>query len=271
MEEGKHRMKTILVDSEVKALSVFEEYAQDIPEVELMGKFTDGMEAVFFAKEHPVDLAVMDIEMQGVDGISVGKLLKMIYPDILLIYITYYEKYAFDAFRLHAAAYMLKPYTKEQLLYEIETAQLLSRRKKRGIFVKTFGHFDVFVDGRPIMFRSAKAKEMLAFLVDRQGGTVNTDQIICALWENRPNDEATQNLCSKVCRTLRNELREYGAEKILISNRSVKRVDTEKFTCDLYDLLEDDEKAKKKFVGDYMLDYSWAEERMGLLSKFLPE
>ena len=262
-------MKTILVDNEMGAINTFMSYVKDIPEVELMGKFTDGMEAAIFAKENPVDLAVMDVEMKGVDGISLGKLLKLLYPDILLIYITYYENYAMDAFRLHAAAYILKPYTREDLCYEIETAKLLSRRNKKGIFIKTFGHFDVFVDGKPIMFRSGKAKELLALLVDRQGGTVNTDQIICTLWENRPNDEATQNLCSKMCRALKNELKEYGAENILVSNRGLKRVDTEKFSCDLYDLLEDDVKAKKRFVGDYMLDYSWAEERMGLLNKYL--
>jgi Response regulator containing CheY-like receiver and SARP domains len=262
-------MKTIMVDNEVKAIKIFETYAKDMPDVELMGEFTDGMEAAVFVKEHPVDLAVLDVEMEGVDGISLGKMLKLLYPDILLIYITGHEDYAMDAFRLHAAAYLLKPYTRDQLYYEIETAKLLSRRVRKGIFVKTFGHFDVFVNGRPIMFRSGKAKELMAFLVDRQGGTVNTDQIICALWENRPNDEATQNLCSKVCKALGNELRENGAEKVLVSKRGVKRVDTERFSCDLYDLLADDEKAKKNFVGDYMLDYSWAEERMGLLSKYL--
>ena len=38
------------------------------------------------------------------------------------------------------------------------------------IFIRTFGYFDVFVDGVPILFRSEKAKELLALLVDRRGG-----------------------------------------------------------------------------------------------------
>ena len=36
------------------------------------------------------------------------------------------------------------------------------------------------------MFKSAKAKELLALLIDRQGGTVTTDQVIGTLWEDRP-------------------------------------------------------------------------------------
>lgn len=174
-----------------------------------------------------------------------------------------------DAIRLHAAGYLLKPYTQEELEYAIESARLLSRRSKKRIFIKTFGHFDVFVDGEQIMFRSGKAKEMLALLVDRQGGTVNTDQIIGTLWENRPNDEATQNLCSKVARNLAKELKENGVENLLIATRGIRRVNTEIFDCDLYDLLNGDLHAKKEFSGEYMLEYSWAENRMGQLLKYL--
>ena len=154
-------------------------------------------------------------------------------------------------------------------MYSLETAKLLlgrGKRKKR-VFIKTFGHFDVFVDKKPIMFRSGKAKELLAFLVDRQGGTVSTDQVICALWEERPNDEATQNLCSKVSKNLCKELEMYGVQEIFIASRGIRRVDTELFDCDLYALLAGEEKAKRQFVGEYMLDYSWAEERMGQLNK----
>lgn len=262
-------MKTIVVDDEVRAMKVFEAYGKEIPEIELLGSFTDGQEAVNFVSENHVELAVLDVEMGGIDGIELGKRLREINPDILLIYITGYENYAMEAIRLHAAAYLLKPYTKDQLYYEIETAKLLSGRRKKRIYVKTFGHFDVFVDSKPIMFRSAKAKELLALLVDRQGGTVNTDQIIGTLWEDRPNDEATQNLCSKVSRALYNELEEHNAQEMLVRNRGLKRVNTELFSCDLYDLLAEDEQAKKQFVGDYMLEYSWAEERMARLSRYL--
>lgn len=51
------------------------------------------------------------------------------------------------------------------------------------IFIRTFGYFDVFVNGSPILFRSEKAKELLALLVDRRGGYVSSSEAISILWK----------------------------------------------------------------------------------------
>ena len=264
-------MKTVLVGRDLEEMEALQERVQNLPGIQLTGMFDDAQKALYFAKEHNIELAVLDTDITGMDGICLGKCLLSKNPDILLLFISDSEVYAMDAIRLHAAAYLLKPFSQEELMYALETARLLSKRVKKRVFVKTFGHFDVFVDNKPIMFRSGKAKELLAFLVDRQGGTVSTDQVICALWEERPNDEATQNLCSKVSKNLSRELDKYGVQELFITNRGIRRVDTELFDCDLYGLLEGEEQARKQFVGDYMLDYSWAEERMGQLNKFVLE
>ncbi|HBI62950.1 MAG TPA: hypothetical protein DDY31_17390 [Lachnospiraceae bacterium] len=257
-------MKTILVGGN---LEVFQENVQNLPEIQITGLFHNAQDALRFAQNNEIELAVLDVKVAGMDGICLGGCLRDKHPDILLLFISDSELYAMDAIRLHAVGYLLKPYTQDEVMYALETAKLLSKRGKKRVFIKTFGHFDVFVDNKPIMFRSGKAKELLAFLVDRQGGTVSTDQVICALWEERPNDEATQNLCSKVSKNLSRELEGYGVREIFVTNRGIRRVDTELFDCDLYDLLAGKSQAKMQFVGDYMLDYSWAEERMGQLNK----
>ena len=68
---------------------------------------------------------------------------------------------------------------------------------------------------------------------------------------------------------LEKELKENNIEHILVSARGIKRVNTSEFRCDFYDLVDGDEKAAEKFFGEYMLEYSWAEERMALLSKYI--
>lgn len=141
--------------------------------------------------------------------------------------------------------------------------------QKKRIFARTFGNFDLFIDGKAMIFKSAKAKELLAYLVDRQGGTVNTGQIIATLWEHRPNDEATQNLCSKISKTLQAELNAQGAGEILVQSRGVKRLDIEKFECDLYQLLNGDPGISQKYLGEYMSEYAWAEYRNAVLQKYL--
>ncbi len=262
-------MKTILVDDEVHALEIFKYEAENICEIEIIGTFCSGREALEFAEHNEVELAVLDIQIGDMDGIALGNRLKKIHPNIMVIYITAHEDYAMEAHKLHAAAYLTKPYSEGDLRYAVESARLLSKRRRKRIFARTFGHFDLFVDGRPIMFKSSKAKELLALLIDRRGGTVTSEQIISVLWEERPNDEATQSLCSKIGKTLQNELKAHQAEQILVTNRGIRRVDTEQFDCDLYDLLDGDRKASEQFIGEYMLEYSWAEGRMALLDKYI--
>lgn len=262
-------MRTIIVDDEESAVKVFMHEAAEIPELEIDGIFKSGREALSYIEDNDVDLAILDINLNDMDGIMLGNEFRKRIPDIMLIYITGFEEYALAAIKLHAAAYITKPYDSEELRYAVESARLLSKRKDKRIYARTFGHFDLFVDDKPIMFKSAKAKELLALLIDRRGGTVTTDQIICALWEDRPNDVATQNLCSKVGKTLERELKHHGVEEILVSSRGVRRVDTEKFNCDLYNLLDGEAKNDEQFIGEYMLDYSWAESRMALLEKYI--
>lgn len=174
-------MRTIVVDDEKMALVAFMEEAKNIKELDIAGVFDNAKEAVEFIKDNDVELAILDVKMKGIDGINLGSIFRDINPDIMLIYITGYEKYAYEAIKLHAAAYLVKPFSSEQLEYAVESARLLSKRRKSRIYVRTFGHFDIFVNENPVMFKSNKAKELLALLVDRRGGTVTTDQIIGTL------------------------------------------------------------------------------------------
>lgn len=262
-------MKMIIVDNDQIAVDIFAYESKEIEDLEIVGTFENGVDAYTYVQEHPVDLAVLDIQMEGMDGLSLGVLLKRESPDLKLIYITSSDEHARDAVRLHADGYLTKPYSRGELTFCIETARQKMTKSIPQVFAKTFGHFDLYVDGQPIMFRSAKAKELLALLIDREGGTVNSDQIIGTLWEDRPNDESTQNLCSKIVRTLKKELSNYQIEELLITKRGIRRIDKDKLECDLYQLLSGDERAAEQYMGEYMVDYSWAESRMASLEKFL--
>lgn len=260
-------MKTILVNNEAEEIQRFVEEVRGIPELEVLRIFQGASQALDYVESHLVDLAIIDVDQM--DGVHLGLELQKINPEILLIFMIGDGKNALKAMSLHAVAYLTKTYQKEDLQYAAETARLLSRRRRKRIFARTFGYFDLFVDGKPIMFKSAKAKELLAFLIDRRGGIVTTDQMINALWEDRPNDEATQNLCSKLVRTLQKELKAYGADDMLIVARGNRRVDTELFECDLYDMLDGSWRVRQQYMGEYLLDYSWSESRTALLDRYL--
>lgn len=262
-------MKTILVDDETKVIQSLEHIIAGIGYIEVVKTFSGSEEAAEYLRCFSVDLVIMDMKMNGGEGVSLCRRFREIRPELQFIFITQQPSYDTELLQLGAAGYLRKECKQEELRYAVESARLLSKRRKKRIYVKTFGHFDVFVDGKPIRFHSSKAKELLALLVDRQGGTVNTDQAIGALWEDRPNDGSTQNLCSKVVRGLAKELEAYRAGEMLVNSRGVRWVDTEVFACDLYEFFDGNEEVRKQYNGEYMLDYSWAEDRLALLEKYV--
>lgn len=262
-------MKAIILDDDAADIQRLLYEAQNLPELDVRGTFQDAVSALDYVCRNEIELAVLGMDMEEMDGIVLGRELRKRREDILLIYISGYGDCPADVLRLHPAAFLVKPYTGQELQYAVETAYLLSKRKRKRIFARTFGHFDVFVDGKPIMFKSAKAKELLAFLIDRRGGTVTTDQMISVLWEDRPNDESTQNLCSKLVRTLQQELKAVHAEEMLVVARGNRCVDTDTFQCDLYDLLDGSQKVREQYIGEYLVDYSWSENQTALLDRFL--
>lgn len=262
-------MKAIVVDNEEVAVGLGKFTVCNVRGLDIVEIFNDGEAALRYIENNGIDLVILDVNMQRVNSVNLGSEIKRMKPDIALVCITEGPAFPMDAINLRAAAYIPKPCTPESLGYAVDMALLLSNRRKKKIFARTFGYFDVFVSGKPIMFKSAKAKELLALLVDRQGGTVTNDQIIATLWEDRPNDVSTQNLCSKICKSLENELRDNGAGDILMSSRGVKCLDTEKFECDLYMMLDGDRKTADRYIGEYMMEYSWAESKAALLDKYL--
>lgn len=152
------------------------------PEAEVFS-YTWPDDALKSAKSNPMDVAFLDIQMGGMTGLELAVQLKKAKPDIHIIFVTGYAQYALDAFTMHATGYLLKPVTEEAVSREL-TFVYNSRPSEKRIQVKTFGGFDVYADGQPVRFRRAKAKELLAYLVDRRGSSVTTGEAYAALFED---------------------------------------------------------------------------------------
>lgn len=140
----------------------------------------------------------------------------------------------------------------------ISPVAAISMQDKR-VYIRTFGYFDIFVDGEAILIQHAKAKELLALLVDRRGGFVTAREIISYLWESENANKVTLSRCRKTFMRLRETLKDYGIEDILESNNGSRRIRTEKVDCDLYNYLSGAKEYSHLYKGSYMLNYSWGE------------
>lgn len=253
-------MKVMIVDDEYMAAEELHDICVSHRLVTDAVVFNNPSDAlIYIAQNEDVDLAFLDIEMPVMTGLELARRINSIKTHTKIVFITGFKEYAYDAFRVNAIGYVLKPYSDEMVFREIEKANAISGfTTQKDITIKTFGYFDVFVNGKPVFFSSAKAKEFLAFLVERQGGSVSTEQAIVALWPNREYDESVQSLFRKVLKSLRTALADAGISDIFIDVRNQRSVDTAKFTCDLYSFLENPRENVDTFRGEYMEGYAFA-------------
>ncbi len=112
-------MKAVLVDDEKTGLDYLTKLCENIPELTDIKGFTKSRSALDWCTKNPVDIAMLDINMPDINGINLVKKLREMKPDIKIIFVTAYEKYAIDAFDVHADGYLLKPVNQETLTREV--------------------------------------------------------------------------------------------------------------------------------------------------------
>ena len=103
-------MKTILVDDMILDLQLFELKCADMPDFEIVGKFTDPLAAIAFAESNVVDFAVLDIDMPGMNGMELARRLREIRSDIIIVFATAHPKFAVDALKMKADYVVFKPF-----------------------------------------------------------------------------------------------------------------------------------------------------------------
>lgn len=271
-------MKVIYVDDERNAHVNFEYDLTDRVEVESLNCFLSRDAAMEYAKDNPIDCAFLDVNLGGgVTGIQLAKELKAIHPGLEVVFVTAYDHYARDSYRVGGRAYLTKPYTPDEI---DETLQMMKKlvdahkneaeiaqRPMNRVVMKTFGNFDLLVDGKPIAFKNAKAKELLAFLVHQRGGTVNSAQVFLALWEYQEYGATTSTYVRRTARALRDELEGLGIVDVFVNKRNCYSVDVTRFLCDYYQLMEGDKHQASHYNGEYMSQYAWGETTIPLIDR----
>lgn len=252
-------MKVICVDDEPLAVEYTLSQCARLNEINEARGFTDAKQALDWLRGHPADAALLDINMPEIDGITLAARIKELHPQTAILFLTAYREYAFDAYAVHPAGYLLKPVPLETLAEELRYVRGEKPVSSPAhIRIKTFGSFDVYVDGRPVSFRLAKSKELLAYLVDKQGSGVSRAELFAAVWEDRLYDRKQQKQFDVYIRSLRETLREYGISEIMEMEKGILRVRPDTFLCDAYLFYSGDSDTINAYRGEYMSSYSWA-------------
>ncbi len=211
-------MIAICVDADGPSLQTALSLCRRVPLLREAHGFARPEEALSYTEGHPVDLAVLETVLPGMSGPELARRILRRQPDCALLFLTNDPGHALEAFDVHASGYLLKPAPPDRFAAEAALALSRSRPDRPPLFpvrVQTFGQFGVFAAGQAVVFRRAKAKELLAFLVDRRGGSVTRAEAFAVLWEEVPYDRGVQKQLGVVIRTLRQSLAAYGILPIL--------------------------------------------------------
>lgn len=250
-------MTVICVDDERLLAEHVARLCKELPGVEEAWPFSQPARALEWLECHEADLALLDIDMPGMDGMEMASIIKQRWPKTAVIFLTGYSRYAVDAFRLRVSGYLLKPVDPAQLAEEVKYATA-GQKQHAHVEARTFGNFELLVDGKPVPFKQAKCKELLAYLIDRRGSGVSRAEAFAILWEDRPYDRPMQKQFDVIIRSLRDSLREAGAEYIFEMKSGMMRIVPEKISCDLFRFCSGDVSAFNEYAGEYMNGYAWA-------------
>ena len=264
---GEIFLKTILVDDMLLDLRLFELKCADMPDFEIVGKFTDPTQAVDYVREHDVDFALLDIDMPGMDGIELAKRLRQLRSDIIIVFATAHPRFAVEALKMKADYIIFKPFDQEDIEDVLERAKLFRRRQKKRIYFHTFGAFDMQVDKKPVRFRSARAKELMALCVFRNGHPVSIHEIVESLWGEDAAAAPEKTGYRRVIKDLTDTLADCGAEDLLVRERGSLYVQMDLADSDYQRFMKGSIEACCQFQGEFMSQYSWAESAIYALQE----
>lgn len=218
-------------------------------------------EALAVCAAQKIDIAFLDIDMPGKNGITLASELKEKYPGVNIVMATAYEEYALDALRLFVSAYILKPVLDEDVraaLLHLRNPVPEKDQTPARLRVHCFGGFEAYVGDKPLRFSRTKAKEMLAYLVCLRGAFATNGEICLALFEDSGNAQNNLSYLRKIAASLKDALDEHGLGNVLMHRRSAYAIDITLVDCDYWNYLDGAEDGL--YFGEFMNQYSWAEK-----------
>ncbi|TLX49414.1 DNA-binding response regulator [Pseudoalteromonas ruthenica] len=142
-------IKTLIVDDESLARKGLAIRLADIECIELVQQCAQGQEAVGICRSEPIDLVFLDIQMPGMNGFEVADALAQL-PDSqqpLVVFVTAFDRYAVQAFEVHALDYVLKPVDDNRLKQAVEKVQSHLKTQQDNTHKKKLASFVAGITG----------------------------------------------------------------------------------------------------------------------------
>lgn len=266
-------IRAIIVDDEKASTDFLKELLIGSGRIEVKGCFDKPQEALEFITKNKIDVAFLETERLGLNGLE---LVEHMRGRCEIVFVTECSQYAVEAFRINALDYLLKPVRQERLKETIEriSQKLNITIQPVKIEVKYFGRFKIMINNTEVKFRTKKAEELIAFLLEKRGKRVSRNLILDCLWGEFDGDKALINFNTTLC-YVKKALLNYGIDLPIVHEDGSYRIDIQNINCDYFRLMDCKIGDKKmiyeniayyeefaaQYVGGYLEEnnYSWAE------------
>jgi two-component system, LytTR family, response regulator LytT len=127
------KITCIAVDDEPLALELLTKFIGQTAFLDLIGKFSNAIEALSFVNQNDVQLIFMDIQMPDLSGMELARILdgKKNADKTRIIFCTAYHQFAIEGYKVDALDYLLKPYSYEDFLAAATKAYHYFEREKQ--------------------------------------------------------------------------------------------------------------------------------------------
>ena len=160
----------IIVEDELPAREELKYFLNEEKEIKLIAEFDNPLDTLNFLENNTADVIFLDINMPDMNGISLGKIITKMYPDMKIVFITAYKDYAVDAFEIKAFDYLLKPYSESRIKNLLKSLINIKNEKTISIKNNNLKKITVNIDERlyvislnDIDYIEASEKETLIF------------------------------------------------------------------------------------------------------------
>ncbi len=115
-----NKLSCIIVDDEPLAVKLLESFVIKTPDLDLLGSFTDSVEAINSIKERKPNILFLDIQMPDLNGMELAR---MISEETRVIFTTAFKEYAFESYEVKALDFLLKPIRYNKFIAAVDKAK----------------------------------------------------------------------------------------------------------------------------------------------------
>ncbi len=166
----------MIVDDEPLAVRLLESFVAKTPDLELLGSYTDSVEAINAIREKRPQLLFLDIQMPDLNGMELAHMLP---EGTKVIFTTAFKEYAFESYEVSALDFLLKPIRYNKFLAAVEKAKgFFSRNVEGGMWNENCSAMDNSQQGNLIPHSTFHIPQTIFLKVDGEYRQVALERII---------------------------------------------------------------------------------------------